>query len=67
MFLISQQSSPKSGSASARSLDNDDEDDGDVKEKEVQMEALLCAFETLGKAWPRNQETQSKFSTPQTR
>uniref|UniRef100_A0A8C7ZSZ0 Ecm29 proteasome adaptor and scaffold n=1 Tax=Oryzias sinensis TaxID=183150 RepID=A0A8C7ZSZ0_9TELE len=35
--------------------------DGDVKEKEVQTEALLCAFETLGKAWPRNQETQINF------
>ncbi|XP_078801492.1 proteasome adapter and scaffold protein ECM29 isoform X1 [Oryzias latipes] len=60
LFPLIKKSSPKSGSASARSLDNDDED-GDVKEKEVQTEALLCAFETLGKAWPRNQETQINF------
>uniref|UniRef100_A0A8C4GZU1 Proteasome-associated protein ECM29 homolog n=1 Tax=Dicentrarchus labrax TaxID=13489 RepID=A0A8C4GZU1_DICLA len=38
-----------------------DDDDRDVKEKELQTEALLCAFETLGKAWPRNPQTQACF------
>ncbi|KAF7662410.1 hypothetical protein LDENG_00236880 [Lucifuga dentata] len=50
---------PESG-ASPRSLDDDD-DDKDVKEKELQTDALLCAFETLGKIWPRNPQTQSRF------
>ncbi|KAH0628380.1 hypothetical protein JD844_009459 [Phrynosoma platyrhinos] len=36
---------------------NEDEDE-DENEKELQMESLLCAFESLGKAWPRNPETQ---------
>uniref|UniRef100_A0A8D2L4M6 Ecm29 proteasome adaptor and scaffold n=1 Tax=Varanus komodoensis TaxID=61221 RepID=A0A8D2L4M6_VARKO len=36
---------------------NDDEDENE-NEKELQMESLLCAFESLGKAWPRNPETQ---------
>ncbi|XP_056662569.1 proteasome adapter and scaffold protein ECM29 isoform X3 [Monodelphis domestica] len=34
------------------------EDDDNEKEKELQMESLLCAFESIGKAWPRNVETQ---------
>ncbi|XP_037979486.1 proteasome adapter and scaffold protein ECM29 isoform X1 [Motacilla alba alba] len=34
------------------------EEDEDMREKEVQMESLICAFETLGKAWPRSLETQ---------
>ncbi|XP_029365154.1 proteasome adapter and scaffold protein ECM29 isoform X2 [Echeneis naucrates] len=50
----------KSGAASPRSLDDDD-DDGDAKEKELQTQAVLCAFETLGKTWPRNPETQACF------
>lgn len=37
-----------------------DEEDEDMREKEVQMESLICAFETLGKAWPRSLETQRK-------
>ncbi|XP_058024517.1 proteasome adapter and scaffold protein ECM29 isoform X1 [Ahaetulla prasina] len=36
---------------------NDDEDENE-NEKELQVEALLCAFESLGKAWPKNSETQ---------
>ncbi|XP_053558665.1 proteasome adapter and scaffold protein ECM29 [Bombina bombina] len=36
----------------------DENDDENVKTKELQMESLLCAFSTLGKAWPRNAETQ---------
>ncbi|KAJ7417539.1 proteasome-associated protein ECM29 isoform X2 [Willisornis vidua] len=35
-----------------------DEEHEDMREKEVQMESLICAFETLGKAWPRSPETQ---------
>ncbi|KAF3852184.1 hypothetical protein F7725_005539 [Dissostichus mawsoni] len=50
---------PESGRASLRS--REDDDDKDVKEKELQTEALLCAFETLGKAWPRNPQTQARF------
>uniref|UniRef100_G3VPM3 Ecm29 proteasome adaptor and scaffold n=1 Tax=Sarcophilus harrisii TaxID=9305 RepID=G3VPM3_SARHA len=34
------------------------EEDDNEKEKELQMESLLCAFESIGKAWPRNVETQ---------
>ncbi|XP_059781269.1 proteasome adapter and scaffold protein ECM29 isoform X1 [Balaenoptera ricei] len=34
---------------------NEDENE---KEKELQLESLLGAFEGLGKAWPRNVETQ---------
>ncbi|PIO30199.1 hypothetical protein AB205_0202450 [Aquarana catesbeiana] len=35
-----------------------EEDDPDEKAKELQTEFLLCAFSTLGKAWPRNPATQ---------
>lgn len=56
----SQQSCPESGGASPRSLEEDDDDTG-VKEKELQTEALLCAFEVLGKSWPRNAQTQGRF------
>ncbi|XP_062455207.1 proteasome adapter and scaffold protein ECM29 isoform X4 [Rhea pennata] len=35
-----------------------DEDGEDLREKEMQMESLICAFESLGKAWPRSPETQ---------
>ncbi|XP_053321854.1 proteasome adapter and scaffold protein ECM29 [Spea bombifrons] len=41
----------------ARSPKDDDEHEDD-KIKELHMECLLCAFSTLGKAWPRNPETQ---------
>ncbi|PIO30203.1 hypothetical protein AB205_0202450 [Aquarana catesbeiana] len=37
-----------------------EEDDPDEKAKELQTEFLLCAFSTLGKAWPRNPATQCK-------
>lgn len=60
--LKSQQSCPESGGVSPRS--HEDEDDRDVKEKALQTEALLCAFETLGKSWPRNPETQGKLEFP---
>nr|XP_055061565.1 proteasome adapter and scaffold protein ECM29 [Misgurnus anguillicaudatus] len=39
----------------------DDEDDDDAKAREMQTEVLLCAFETLGKAWPKTVQTQSQF------
>lgn len=32
--------------------------DEDEKERELQLESLLGAFESLGKAWPRNPDTQ---------
>ncbi|KAM4708609.1 proteasome adapter and scaffold protein ECM29 [Discoglossus pictus] len=41
----------------ARSPKDDDEDER-ARSKELQTESLLCAFSTLGKAWPRNAETQ---------
>lgn len=43
-------------------LPKHDEEDEDMREKEVQMESLICAFETLGKAWPRSPETQRKWT-----
>uniref|UniRef100_A0A665T9H2 Ecm29 proteasome adaptor and scaffold n=1 Tax=Echeneis naucrates TaxID=173247 RepID=A0A665T9H2_ECHNA len=60
LFPLIKKSCPQSGAASPRSLDDDD-DDGDAKEKELQTQAVLCAFETLGKTWPRNPETQACF------
>uniref|UniRef100_A0A7M4FB64 Ecm29 proteasome adaptor and scaffold n=1 Tax=Crocodylus porosus TaxID=8502 RepID=A0A7M4FB64_CROPO len=45
------------GSMEASLLKGDDEDENE-QEKELQMETLLCAFESLGKAWPRSLETQ---------
>uniref|UniRef100_A0A8C5KUG8 Ecm29 proteasome adaptor and scaffold n=1 Tax=Jaculus jaculus TaxID=51337 RepID=A0A8C5KUG8_JACJA len=33
-------------------------EDENEKERELQLESLLGAFESLGKAWPRNAETQ---------
>uniref|UniRef100_A0A8C5VKA6 Ecm29 proteasome adaptor and scaffold n=2 Tax=Euarchontoglires TaxID=314146 RepID=A0A8C5VKA6_MICMU len=42
-------------STGVRATKNEDEND---KEKELQLESLLSAFESLGKAWPRNVETQ---------
>ncbi|OBS59647.1 hypothetical protein A6R68_09229, partial [Neotoma lepida] len=42
-------------SMGVRSTKAEDESD---KERELQLESLLGAFESLGKAWPRNPETQ---------
>ncbi|XP_023609055.1 proteasome-associated protein ECM29 homolog isoform X5 [Myotis lucifugus] len=42
-------------SIGVRTTKNEDENE---KEKELQLESLLGAFESLGKAWPRNMETQ---------
>ncbi|XP_047434577.1 proteasome adapter and scaffold protein ECM29 [Mugil cephalus] len=58
LFPLIKKRCPESGGAS---LEDDDDDDKDAKDKELQTEALLCAFETLGKAWPRNPETQARF------
>uniref|UniRef100_A0A4W6G7A5 Ecm29 proteasome adaptor and scaffold n=1 Tax=Lates calcarifer TaxID=8187 RepID=A0A4W6G7A5_LATCA len=60
LFPLIKKSCPESGGASPRSLEDDD-DDIDAKEKVLQTDALLCAFETLGKTWPRNPETQARF------
>ncbi|XP_056628052.1 proteasome adapter and scaffold protein ECM29 isoform X2 [Triplophysa dalaica] len=38
-----------------------EDDDDDAKARELQTEVLLCAFETLGKAWPKTVQTQSQF------
>ncbi|KAG1956648.1 proteasome adapter and scaffold protein ECM29 [Pimephales promelas] len=51
----------KNQPASAGSPRHDDDDDGDVKARELQTEVLLCAFETLGKAWPKTIQTQNQF------
>lgn len=49
------QNSPES--IGVQTTKNEDENE---KEKELQLESLLGAFEGLGKAWPRNVETQRK-------
>ncbi|MCJ8749226.1 hypothetical protein PDJAM_G00173890 [Pangasius djambal] len=51
----------KNQPASAGSPKHHDEDDEDVKERELRTEVLLCAFEALGKAWPKNAETQNRY------
>ncbi|XP_039184910.1 proteasome adapter and scaffold protein ECM29 isoform X2 [Crotalus tigris] len=45
------------GNVGTNSSQDYDEDENE-NEKELQVEALLCAFESLGKAWPKNSETQ---------
>lgn len=49
-----------SAGSKKKAEDDDDDDDDDEKQKELRMEALICAFETLGKAWPRVAQTQGK-------
>uniref|UniRef100_A0A8B9G0W6 Ecm29 proteasome adaptor and scaffold n=1 Tax=Amazona collaria TaxID=241587 RepID=A0A8B9G0W6_9PSIT len=39
-------------------LPKHDEEDEETREKEMQVESQICAFETLSKAWPRSPETQ---------
>ncbi|XP_072010829.1 proteasome adapter and scaffold protein ECM29 isoform X2 [Engystomops pustulosus] len=47
------------GTVGARSpKEEEDDDDENEKVKERHTESLLCAFSTLGKAWPRNADTQ---------
>ncbi|XP_052364159.1 proteasome adapter and scaffold protein ECM29 isoform X1 [Oncorhynchus keta] len=53
----------KKNSAATSRLRHDSDDDRDEKEKELQTEALLCAFQTLGKTWPNNAQTQGKVLT----
>ncbi|KAJ7335387.1 hypothetical protein JRQ81_013328 [Phrynocephalus forsythii] len=55
VFPLIKKNSPENMGASSPQKDDDDENEN---EKELQMESLLCAFESLGKAWPRNPETQ---------
>ncbi|XP_043096991.1 proteasome adapter and scaffold protein ECM29 [Puntigrus tetrazona] len=51
----------KNQPTSASSPRHDDDDDDEVKARELQTEVLLCAFETLGKAWPKTIQTQNQF------
>ncbi|KAF3687599.1 Proteasome-associated protein ECM29 -like protein [Channa argus] len=60
LFPLIKKSCPESGGASPRSMEDDDED-GDEKEKALQTEALLCAFQTLGKTWPSSPQSQARF------
>ncbi|KAM4053541.1 proteasome adapter and scaffold protein ECM29 isoform 2-T2 [Anomaloglossus baeobatrachus] len=42
----------------ARSPKEEEDEEENEKAKEQHTESLLCAFSTLGKAWPRNPDTQ---------
>lgn len=53
LFPIIKKNSFENGARSSK-----DEEDENEKAKELQLECLLCAFDSLGKAWPRNLETQ---------
>ncbi|XP_057700353.1 proteasome adapter and scaffold protein ECM29 isoform X2 [Corythoichthys intestinalis] len=59
LFPLIKKSCPESGAVSPRC--REEEDDLTTKEKDLQTEAVLCAFETLGKTWPKNPQTQSRF------
>uniref|UniRef100_A0A8C5BXJ0 Ecm29 proteasome adaptor and scaffold n=1 Tax=Gadus morhua TaxID=8049 RepID=A0A8C5BXJ0_GADMO len=59
LFPLIKKNSPQ-GVGALRSRDDDDDDD-DTKDKERKTDALLCSYETLGKAWPKNQQTQARF------
>nr|XP_057941532.1 proteasome adapter and scaffold protein ECM29 isoform X2 [Doryrhamphus excisus] len=60
LFPLIKKSCPESSSAMQRSQERDD-DDLTMKEKELQTEAVLFAFETMGKTWPKNHQTQFRF------
>lgn len=60
LLPLIKKSCPESRSTSKTSLEDDD-DDTDRKEKELKTDALLCAFETLGKVWPKNPQTQASY------
>ncbi|XP_078427300.1 proteasome adapter and scaffold protein ECM29 [Cetorhinus maximus] len=49
----------KKSTAAGSSREEDHEEE--EREKELRMEYLLCAFETLGKAWPSTPETQAQY------
>ncbi|XP_072904697.1 proteasome adapter and scaffold protein ECM29 [Hemitrygon akajei] len=51
----------KKSTATGSSRKDDDEEEEGEREKELRMEYLLCAFDTLGKAWPRTLETQARY------
>ncbi|XP_017564838.2 proteasome adapter and scaffold protein ECM29 [Pygocentrus nattereri] len=51
----------KNQPTSAGSPKHDDDDDEEAKERELRMEVLICAFETLGKAWPKTAQMQSRY------
>ncbi|XP_041951493.1 proteasome adapter and scaffold protein ECM29 [Alosa sapidissima] len=64
LFPIIKKYRPAGAGSRRRAEDDDnddDEDDDDEKKRELRMEALLCAFESLGKAWPRNPQTQGQY------
>ncbi|XP_066460523.1 proteasome adapter and scaffold protein ECM29 isoform X2 [Eleutherodactylus coqui] len=42
----------------ARSPKEEEDEDENAKAKELHTETLVCAFSTLGKAWPRSPDTQ---------
>ncbi|XP_030643873.1 proteasome adapter and scaffold protein ECM29 [Chanos chanos] len=48
-------------SGGSQRMSDDDDDDDDEKAREMQTDVLLCAFEALGKAWPKNADTQSRY------
>nr|XP_033782200.1 proteasome adapter and scaffold protein ECM29 isoform X1 [Geotrypetes seraphini] len=54
LLPLIKKSSPDSAGARSAKEEEDENENG----KELQMESLLCAFESLGKTWPRNPETQ---------
>ncbi|XP_061108083.1 proteasome adapter and scaffold protein ECM29 isoform X2 [Conger conger] len=58
--LIKKYSPTSALSPKSREEENEEDEPGQ-KEKELKMEALLCAFETLGKAWPRSLSTQERY------
>ncbi|KAI5087767.1 proteasome-associated protein ECM29-like isoform X1 [Silurus meridionalis] len=57
LFPIIKKNQPVGGG----SPKHNDDDDEDVKERELRTEVLLCAFEALGKAWPKKEETQTRY------
>ncbi|KAM9449576.1 proteasome adapter and scaffold protein ECM29 [Clarias gariepinus] len=59
LFPIIRKSQPASAGSTKRH--DDDDDDEDVKERELKADVLLCAFEALGKAWPKNVDTQNRY------
>ncbi|XP_063074333.1 proteasome adapter and scaffold protein ECM29 [Engraulis encrasicolus] len=61
IFPIIKKNRPVSAGSKKKAEDDDDDDDDDEKQKELRMEALICAFETLGKAWPRVAQTQGQY------
>ncbi|MBN3306147.1 ECM29 protein, partial [Amia calva] len=61
LIPLIKKNSPTSALSQKEKEEEDEEDDIDEKRKELKTEALLCAFETLGKAWPKNSATQERY------